>query len=187
MTPRVFTLRTAEPKDWKEALAGIWQNKWKLQLYCEAPGCWHPPGVDLGLYDVNITKQFFRGDVGKWIKRMVGVLKYTAPLVGPTIAHAYEDINQLIKNDVKLMSELVKKFPEFTKDGDIIGAVTADNEFRHKIPNEYRGESLMPLRQLLLSLDPDLELGKMGGLTKTLTPEGHYLWLCDEHRKEVML
>ena len=53
MTPRVFTLRTAEPKDWKEALAGIWQNKWKLQLYCEAPGCWHPPGVELGLYDVN--------------------------------------------------------------------------------------------------------------------------------------
>ena len=65
---------------------------------------------------------------------MVGVLKYTAPLVGPTIAYAYEDINKLIKNDAKLMSELVKKFPDFTKDEDIIGAITADNEFRHRIP-----------------------------------------------------
>ena len=187
MTPRVFTLRSADAENWREAIASIWQKKWKLQLYCEAPGCWHPPGVNLGLYDVRINKQFFSGEVGKWIKRLVNVLKYTAPIVGPTIAFAFEDINKLIKEDVRLMTELVKKLPELSDHKDLLSRITDGDEFRHKNPNEHRGESLMPLRQLLLSLDPDLKLGKMGGLTRTLTPEGHYLWLCDGHRKEMLL
>ena len=174
MTPRVFTLRAPETKSWRVAVAGIWQHKWQLQLYCEAPGHWHPPGPDLGLYNITKLRQFFRGELGKWIKRMVGILKYAAPIAGPTIAYAFSDINEVIKNDVKLMTALVKKFPEFAKHDDAIEQIKEGKV------------SLTPLRQLLMSLDPDLELGRIGGLTKTRTPEGHYLWLCDHHRKEVL-
>jgi GTPase SAR1 family protein len=181
-TPRVFTLRTRESGGWKK-LSNIYENKWNLQLYCEFPGCWHPPDNELGIYKIRDNKSFFK-KIGLWTKRLVTVLKYAAPLVGPSITHGYEEINELIKTDIRLMGELVKKLPEVTIGNDLMRIST--NEFRHRIPNEHQSESLSELRKLLLTLDPDLEFGRMGGLTKTLTPEGHYLWLCDHHRKEVM-
>ncbi len=43
------------------------------------------------------------------------------------------------------------------------------------------GASIRSLRHPLLELDPDEE--NWGDLNKTLTPEGHWLWLCEEHKK----
>ena len=46
---------------------------------------------------------------------------------------------------------------------------------------EAQGASLRALRVLLDRLDPEQ---RWGGLTKVLTPEGHYLWLCPRHAAE---
>ena len=43
------------------------------------------------------------------------------------------------------------------------------------------GASLRALRKLLDEVDPKRE---WGGLEKVLTPEGHYLWLCEYHARE---
>ncbi|HEY83671.1 MAG TPA: hypothetical protein G4N96_00960 [Chloroflexi bacterium] len=40
------------------------------------------------------------------------------------------------------------------------------------------GAGLRALRQLLDAEDPSQH---WGGLKKVLTPEGHYLWLCEHH------
>jgi len=44
-----------------------------------------------------------------------------------------------------------------------------------------RGAALRALRQLLDEKDPGQH---WGGLKKVLTPEGHYLWLCEYHAEE---
>jgi hypothetical protein len=48
-------------------------------------------------------------------------------------------------------------------------------------PEELQGAALRALRQLLDEKDPQQH---WGGLKKVLTPEGHYLWLCDYHAKQ---
>ena len=63
----------------------------------------------------------------------------------------------------------------------------------HRFSQEMAGESgddrvtgsaLRVLRQLLEEKDPERV---WGGLGRVLTPEGHYLWLCDTHAKEYRL
>ena len=48
-------------------------------------------------------------------------------------------------------------------------------------PELLQGAALRALRQLLEEQDP---LAQWGGLKKVLTPEGHYLWLCEYHARE---
>lgn len=48
-------------------------------------------------------------------------------------------------------------------------------------PDYHSGHSLRTLRQLLDELDPKQY---WDGLKKILTPEGHYLWLCEYHANE---
>ena len=43
------------------------------------------------------------------------------------------------------------------------------------------GMELRMFRQLLDEVD---EHHEWGGLKKVLTPEGHYLWLCEEHAEK---
>ena len=51
----------------------------------------------------------------------------------------------------------------------------------HGMRGCVRGALLCGLRTLLDELDPARD---WGGLRKVLTPEGHYLWLCDHHAEE---
>ena len=46
---------------------------------------------------------------------------------------------------------------------------------------EAEGAALRALRKLLDEVDAKQN---WGGLAKILTPEGHYLWLCEEHAEE---
>ena len=46
---------------------------------------------------------------------------------------------------------------------------------------EAEGAALRALRKLLDEVDPKQN---WGGLSKILTPEGHYLWLCEDHAEE---
>jgi internalin A len=53
--------------------------------------------------------------------------------------------------------------------------------YANKFSNRNEGMELRALRQLLDKVD---EKQEWGGLKKVLTPEGHYLWLCNEHAEE---
>ena len=85
---------------------------------------------------------------------------------------------KLFKNDIKLMEELFKKLPDLKADpglglAETVGEV-ADAE-------RAEGAALRAVRVLLDEKDPQQQ---WGGLKKVLTPEGHYLWLCDYHAAE---
>ena len=83
----------------------------------------------------------------------------------------------MIKHDIKMMEELVKKLPEIER--------LPDRELEDKIRREWvEGAPLRALRAMLDEVHPN---HNWGGLKKVLTPEGHYLWLCEYHAQEYKL
>ena len=104
------------------------------------------------------------------------------PLAGPFVGVAWPVYEEMFKNDIKLMTELVKKMPDL-EEGRELGLVEAVGGTRG--PEQIGGAALRALRQLLD--DEEDPAQRWGGLEKVLTPEGHYLWLCEYHAQEYAL
>ena len=96
---------------------------------------------------------------------------------GPFVGVAWPVYEEMFKHDIKLMTELVKALPDL-EDREL-GLVEAVGGTRD--PDRTAGAALRALRQLLDEKDP---AHHWGGLRKVLTPEGHYLWLCEYHAQE---
>lgn len=182
--PNVFVLRPTHTNRWGRALFG---QKLELQLYCQQPGCWHPT-QEGGRYVFDCPPKWLR-QIGGYLKGMVNVLKYTSPFIGPWVGMAAKDYAELIKNDLELMEELIKVLPDALK-GNLDEtermklADTFDPADSDKDPERAGGAALRALHQLLNDLDKPQA---WGGLRKTLTPEGHVLWLCEYHAREYAL
>ena len=162
--PNVFVLR---PKGAKTLTAGWWAKlagqKLELQLFCQAPGGWHPTSKG-GCYVIENPAAWLQ-TLAPYIEHLVSVLKYAAPLVAPSVA---------FRNDITFMNELVKKLPEI-KDPEKLSLRESVGE------KEVGGATLRGLRHLLDDLDPAQH---WGGLKIVSTPEGHHLWLCEQHAAE---
>ena len=173
--PRIFSLRPQEQESWPKLKDKLFDKKWTLQLYCEEPGCWHP-ATSCGEYIID--------EPAKWKKTLIPyigplakVFKYAIPLVAPGLGYFTPEVGKLLAADVALMTALAEKLPDVKSHRDMKA------ERGLKVTNKTRvegGASLRSLRHLLLELDPEQ---KWGDLNKTLTPEGHWLWLCEEHRE----
>nr|MDZ8282883.1 COR domain-containing protein [Nostoc sp. ChiSLP01] len=171
--PNVFVLRPHDAKAWKKNLVG---QKLNLQLYCQAPGCWHPT-QEGGLYEINEPAKWLRV-TAPYISRLFRVLKYAAPIVGPFVGLVNEqEYEKVFKNDLEFTKELAAKLPELkeSEDLDLAGKIARGEDLD---PERADGAALRSLRQLLEEKDPQQH---WGGLKKVLTPEGHYLWLCEHH------
>ncbi|UCC63340.1 MAG: hypothetical protein JSV36_21835 [Anaerolineae bacterium] len=81
----------------------------------------------------------------------------------------------------EFMNELVKVLPETVVRREA-GLADAVGEIAEA--ESAGGVALRALRQLLDEKNPEHD---WGGLRKTLTPEGHYLWLCEYHAQEYLL
>ncbi|MEH2451367.1 leucine-rich repeat domain-containing protein, partial [Nostoc sp.] len=174
--PNVFVLRLHGDKAWKKNLTG---QKLNLQLYCQAPGCWHPT-QEGGLYEINEPAKWLRA-TAPYLGRLFRVLKYAAPIIGPWLGVIDpKEYETLFKNDLELFKEVAAKLPELKQSEDL---ELADKIARGEDldPERADGAALRALRQLLDEKDPQQH---WGGLKNVLTPEGHYLWLCEHHASE---
>jgi hypothetical protein len=163
--PGLFLLRPLGTRGWLRDLVG---QKIELLLLCERPGSWHP-GRDGGRYELTQPAKWLTR-LAPYLRRMCKVLKYTAPVVGPLLAEEWDEHSKTLKEAIERMEELVEQLP---KDMPLRGG---RGEMEHA-----EGAALRALRHLLAELDPG---DQWGGLQRTLTPEHHYLWLCEEHRVE---
>jgi small GTP-binding protein len=171
--PNTFVLRPIEMSTWRRLLRG---GKMQLQLYCQYPGRWHPTALG-GKYTVPDPADFLVR-IAPYLQRLVDLLKFVTPFVGPWVGMANEAYSDLIKNDIKFMNELVEALPETLLPGEVGLAGVAGERLEAE---RVGGAPLRALRKLLDEVDPQHE---WGGLQKVLTPEGHYLWLCEYHAKE---
>ncbi|MCP4541138.1 MAG: GTPase [Chloroflexi bacterium] len=169
--PNVFTLRVSD-----KTITG---RKLDLQLYCQAPGCWHPTASG-GQYPVDDPANWIKA-TAPYLRKLVTVLKYATPLVGPWVVVAQPAYEAMFKDDIKLMTELVKKLPdvEMGREAEFAAAMGGERGV-----GRATGAALRALRQFLDEKDPEQH---WGGLKKILTPEGHYLWLCEHHEREYRL
>ncbi len=177
--PSVFVLRLRELTTWQKVVRALRNpaagQALALQLYCQQPGYWHPT-LEGGLYELDEPAEWFQA-VAPLLRGIAAVLKYVAPLAGPVPAWMVPNFEIVYKADIDFTKAIVEKLPEFKSDeADLIERMGERDG-----PERVRGAALRALRQLLDKKDPQQH---WGGLQKVLTPEGHYLWLCEHHAQE---
>ncbi len=177
--PNVFILRPDNRKAWSK---DIGMQRINLQLYCQMPGCMHPtidpnkPGEPCGLYSIDQPQQWLQA-INPYYCRMVGVLKFATPLIGPWLGMMEaKDYEEMFKSDIDLAKELVSNLPDLKENLGYPKTLRGDDRY----PETLDGAPLRALRQLLEQKDASKQ---WGNLRQILTPEGDYLWLCDHHAR----
>jgi len=164
----------------------VWKRRVELQLYCQQPGCWHPVGYErgkddpaTGLYQIEIGSDFLRL-VAPHLVRVAKLFKLTSPLFGAWVSWAEpEKYAKQFKEDLGRMNKLAEQVAPAVEDSHEAKRAGALVEGRD--PREANGAMLRALKRLLEEKD---KTGAWGGLTRKLSKEGHYLWLCPTHAEE---
>jgi internalin A len=167
--PNVFTIIPAKAAWWQQVIG----ERVALQLYCQAPGEWHPTERG-GRYELTLESGWLRRSL-PFMSGLLGVLKLAVPFAGPVVGIVDTDFAKRIQHEIKLMEKLVEALPSDYRRLVEVNEITAPSQ---SIKAHTSGASLRAVRQLLQSLDPAQQ---WGDLAPVLTPEGHLLWLCDKH------
>jgi len=149
-------------------------------------GHWIPAveGAKGGRYEIKKPSEFF-ASMGPYLLKLAKVIKYAAPVAGAAAGAYAGPIGAVmgakyakdLAGQIKLMEELAKKLAE----RDYIEAELLERTRVGGKAERIEGMELRMFRQLLDEVD---EQHEWGGLKKVLTPEGHYLWLCEEHAEK---
>ena len=161
----------SEPSLGAEIRQKILGRKMHLQLYCQAPGDWHPT-EDGGRYEVRDVAGWLR-KTGPYLAGLMKCFRFAAALA-PSGAALTGEMEEEFKARLNFMRALVKQLPEWE-----IGAEPPVGEHEKK-PRHEHGPALRALRELLAARDNT----DWGGLERRVTPEGHILWLCPRHLEE---
>ncbi len=173
--PNVLVLRHQQVSAFKKLFVG---QKIELQLLCHYPGDWHST-EEGGIYTIDDPAKWLR-EMAPYIQQLVKALKFAAPFASPLLGTYFSAAEaKAFEQNLKLMQELVKNLPDIeTKHPE------PDYARRIGMEEEKRRAEGADLRALCLLLDVKDPQQVWGGLKKVLTPEGHYLWLCDRHAAE---
>jgi len=166
--PNVFTINPKNSARWRRIVG----ERVVLQLYCQAPGSWHPT-LNGGSYEFTIEVDWLRRSL-PYITGLIGVLKLVAPFANPVVGISDPNYLKEIESQIKLMEKLIECLPTDFQNMASRNEITSSSQsIKH-----LSGSSLRTLRSLLDKLDPNQS---WGNLSPTLTPEGHLLWLCEDH------
>lgn len=171
-------MRPHDGQNWQRDLFG--QN-FDLQLYCQAPGCLHPT-QEGGLYEIYEPAQWLTA-IAPYIRNLVKVLRFATPIFGPWVRlFDRDEYETLFKNDMELMKQVAEQLLELeaSQNSELAGRI-GHGSGQNSDPEQLQGAALRALRELLDEKDPHHH---WGGLQKVLTPEGHYLWLCEHHAQQ---
>ncbi|HEV2783125.1 MAG TPA: hypothetical protein VGX25_27400 [Actinophytocola sp.] len=163
--PSVFAVVPAG----RRRLAG---SAYELHLYCEEPGAWHRLPEPQGVYPITQPAEWFR-KLGPYLQNLIKVLKHAAPLAGPVLGVAIGTLDAQLKADCDLMKELANQLPSQLRHKDELRDAEPAPAAHAVTDADFRA-----LEAMLTKLDPDRA---WGGLSRTTTPEGLTLYLCDHH------
>ncbi|AVH54542.1 COR domain-containing protein [Streptomyces dengpaensis] len=146
----------------------------RLRLYCEAPGAWHRMPAAEG-YEVRVTSEV-ESMLLSHAERVLKVLRYAVPLVGPVLGVAAADLGEMLKDDLELMKAVLDTVP-----GAGPSVLRGPDGSELRMSTQIRGDrhaDHRALYTLLKELDPE---ERWAGLDKVTTPEGETYWLCKDH------
>jgi len=165
------------------------RERLELQLYCQQPGHWHPMGYErgrtdpeTGLYQIDVDSELLQ-NIRPFLLKLAKTMKSISMLTGYVLPGVIDEerYKKQFKEDVERWTKLAdgfsKKTPEFLDEKSESKFGRGQNASGISVVEGYE---LRALRELLLEKD---KLKRWGKLNRTQTPEGHWLWLCEEHRQ----
>ena len=111
--PNVFALVPSQARSWTRRFRG---RRMDLFLYCSAPGEWHPTEKG-GRYTVDRSAEWL-AKTAPYISRLVSVMKYTAPILGPWLGVTAPNFQETFKSQLDLMQQLVEQLPSVEGDAE---------------------------------------------------------------------
>jgi GTPase SAR1 family protein len=161
--PNVFVLRPIGSKHW---IKDVFAERMELILFCAQPGCWHAV-ENGGRYEIIQPAKWITS-LAPHIRHLCWILKHAVRMVGPSITGEAAKYADTFQKYVETMEALVQQLPQEEQ--------SALPPTKSAAPAE--GATLRAMRQLLDAVDAAQH---WGGLRQVLTPEHHYLWLCEHH------
>jgi Leucine-rich repeat (LRR) protein len=169
--PCLFTLTTKDTRGLQRVK--LYQRNYKLVLWCEHPGYWHP--WDRASYSIAHPKEWMI-KIMPYARLVVRTLSLVVPAVAATANLGYTG-NELerIKDEVDVMTRLLAELPEGSEDYDEFIA-----EFGNKL-TPAEGSAARALRIMLFEHDRSRAFGD---LRRVQAPSGDFLWVCTNHYPE---
>jgi len=171
--PRLFTL-TPENRTGTRRLK-FYQRHYRLILWCEHPGHWHPwPAAS---YSLDQPSNWLVR-IGPYATLVFKVLRLVVPIAASVTGVVLTD-EQLknAHNELQLMTTLVAHLPDHAV-GDRRNIITLESASQLTLAE---GQALRAIRVLLFEHD---YIRAFGGLRRVQAPSGDFLWICAEHYSE---
>jgi internalin A len=171
--PSLFTLTPETPAGGKRLR--VYQHHYRLTLWCEHPGYWHPWSP--ASYELDPPKEWF-AQVAPYVSLIFKTLQLLVPPAGP-VAGALLPPDRLAgaQNYVELMSALIENLPPKVdaESGRLGRGITISKL------TSAEGQALRAIRTIIFEHD---RLREFGGLRRVQAPSGDFMWVCAEHYPE---
>jgi hypothetical protein len=181
--PNVFLLHSIQPEWYKQPFT---KQTFALRLCCQAPNEWHytyqQGNPKTGYYEFELPRDILV-KIAPYLRFLFRLVKLATPFFHDYFGVSRADMEQEWGHHVELMNDVISHLPVLGQENfvDIEGLDRIIDDPLRGSRFEASGSALRQIRTLLEKQDPSQE---WGGLRKVLTPEGHYLWLCEYHAVE---
>ena len=169
--PRLFTLS----REMRPLLRFYRRRRYRLVLWCEYPGQWHPwPSAS---YPVDQPREWIVR-IGPYMGLVFKTLRLVVP-VAASVAGILLTPEQLkdAQQELELMQTLVEELPS-----QALGSESEfdNSEFAGQL-TQAEGQALRAVRVWLFG--HDYKRG-FGNLRRVVTPSGDFLWVCAQHHHD---
>lgn len=173
--PTLFTL--AQDSQGTAKLQQIYRHHYRLTLWCQHPGYWHP--WDEAAYEIDPPREWVT-KIAPYARLIARTLQLVVPLAG-SIAVASLPTDQIEHATARL--EMMKAIVEALPDEPIkeLAAATASPGLPATQITAAEGDALRALRVIIFEHD---RMRRFGGMRRVQAPSGDFLWVCPHHHTE---
>ncbi len=172
--PRLFTLTPAKATGTRRLR--LEQRHYRLTLWCEHPGHWHP--WPEATYLIDQPREWLVR-VAPYLNLIFNILKLVLPVAIPAtgIVLKKEQL-QNAESELRLMTALIADVPQLKLEdqGSFVDRESATAQL-----TPAQGQALREARLLIFDRD---RARKFGGLRRVQAPSAEFLWVCPDHYTE---
>ena len=171
--PRLFTITQADPTRLKRLK--FYQRHYRLVLWCEHPGYWHPWAPATYYLD---TPRDWLVQIAPYASLIVKALRLVAPFVAAGADMLLDEKTfSRLQHELELMSTVLEELPAETSEfGSQVSVLTTLSQL-----SPAEDQAARALRILLFDHDHGRAFGDM---RRVQSPSGDLLWVCANHYSE---
>ena len=168
--PRLFTLVPESPSGMQRVK--IHQQRYRLVLWCEDPGHWHP--WPTATYSITQPKEWL-DRIAPYATLIFKALQLVTPIAA-AVAGVALTADQLkhSQNEIQLMKTLIAELPDMKAQSQS-GLIASESESQL---TPAQDQAWRALRVLIFEHD---RMRAFGGLRRMQAPSGEFLWICPNH------